>query len=160
MTTPWGGTLNRKSGKTLQSASAPASGFTLIEILIVVAILGVLAAIALPAYENSVIRSNRAEAKSELLIVAADQERFFSSNNTYNTDATPLITTDGTTRTTENGFYQIAVAAGGTGSIATSFIATATPQGNQTADVCTTLTLSSTGARGATGSTVDECWGR
>ena len=135
-------------------------GFTLIEILIVVAILGVLAAIALPAYENSVIRSNRAEAKTELLIVAADQERFFSSNNSYSTDATPLITTDGTTRTTENGFYQITVAAGGTGAIATSFVATATPQGRQTEDVCTTLTLSGTGARGATGSTVDECWGR
>lgn len=138
----------------------PTGGFTLIEILIVVAILGVLAAIALPAYENSVIRSNRAEAKGELLIVASDQERFFSSNNTYSTDATPLVTTDGTTRTTENGFYQITVAAGGTGNIATSFTATATPQAGQASDVCTTLTLTSTGARGATGSTVDECWGR
>jgi len=136
------------------------AGFTLIEILIVVAILGVLAAIALPAYEDSVLRSNRAEAKGELLIVASEQERFFSSNNTYSTDATPLVTTDATTRTTENSFYQITVAAGATGSIATSFTATATPQGSQTGDDCTTLTLTSTGVRGATGSTVDECWGR
>lgn len=135
----------------------------MIEILIVVAILGVLASIALPAYNNSVIRSNRAEAKGELLIVAGDQERFWSSNNTYSTDATPLVTetpANLTTRTTQNGWYQITVAAGGTGNITTSFVATATPQGDQTADVCTTLTISSTGVRGATGGTVDECWGR
>ena len=137
-----------------------ARGFTLIEILIVVAILGVLTSIALPAYQNSVLRSGRAEAKGELMIVASDQERFFSSNNTYSTDATPLITTDATTRTTENGLYTITVAAGGTGSIATSFEATATAVGNQTADVCATFTISSIGVRGATGDTADECWQR
>jgi len=139
------------------------NGFTLIEILIVVAILGVLASIALPAYQDSVRRSNRAEAKGELLIVAGDQERFFSSNNSYSTDATPLVTetpVNLTTRTTENGFYSITVAAGGTGAITTSFVATATPQGDQANDACTTLTISSTGVRGATGGTVDECWGR
>lgn len=137
-----------------------ARGFTLIEILIVVAILGVLTSIALPAYQNSVLRSGRAEAKGELMIVASDQERFFSSNNTYSTDATPLITTDATTRTTENGLYTITVAAGGTGNIATSFVATATAVGDQTADACTTLTISSVGVRGATGATADECWQR
>ena len=137
-----------------------ARGFTLIEILIVVAILGVLASIALPAYQNSVLRSGRAEAKGELMIVASDQERFFSSNNSYSTDATPLITTDATTRTTENGLYDITVAAGATGDIATSFVATATAVGSQTDDACTTLTISSIGVRGATGDTVEECWQR
>ncbi len=136
------------------------AGFTLVEILIVIAILCVLVAIALPAYQNSIIRSGRAEAKGELMIVASDQERFFSSNNVYAVDATPLVTTDDTTRTTENGLYQITVAAGTTGAIATSFLATATPQRQQTGDTCTTLTISNTGVRGATGDTVDECWGR
>lgn len=138
------------------------NGFTLIEILIVVAILGVLAAIALPAYENNVLRSGRAEAKGELMIVASDLERYFSTNNAFIADATPLVTTDGTntTRSTENDLYDITVAAGGTGNIATSFIATATAKNSQTGDACTTLTISNTGVRGATGDTADECWQR
>lgn len=146
--------------KATTTNNPPIGGFTLIEILIVVAILGVLTSIALPAYQNSVLRSGRAEAKGELMIVASDQERFFSSNNTYSTDATPLITTDATTRTTQNGLYDITVAAGGTGNIATSFVATATAIGDQTADACATLTISSVGVRGATGDTADECWQR
>lgn len=134
-------------------------GFTLIEILIVVAIIGVLAAIAIPSYQNSVMVSRRAEAKSTLLQVASDQERFFSSNNTYSTNALPLAAPPVATRASENGFYVISVAACGAG-IATCFVATATPQGDQTADLCTTLTLNSVGVRGATGGTAAECWQR
>ena len=63
------------------------------------------------------------------------------------------------TRASENGFYVISVAACGAG-IATCFVATATPQGDQTADLCTTLTLNSVGVRGATGGTAAECWQR
>lgn len=137
-------------------------GFTLIELLIVVAIMGVLASIALPAYQNSVLRSARADAKTELLQVASDQERYFSNFNTYVDDATPLNTpvVAGRDRTTQNGFYTISVAACGAGAITNCFLATATAQGDQTADSCATLTISSTGARGATGDTVDECWQR
>lgn len=138
------------------------AGFTLIELLIVIAIMGVLMSIALPAYQNSVLRSARAEAKSELLQVASDQERYFSNFNTYVDDATPLITpvVADRDRTTQNGFYTISVAACGGGAITTCFLATATAQGDQTADACTTLTISNTGARGATGDTTEECWQR
>ena len=146
--------------KTNFSKRDHARGFTLIEILIVVAILGILTSIALPAYQNSVLRSGRAEAKGELMTVASDQERFFASSNTYSTDATPLLTPYATKRTTENGLYTITVAAGATGSIATSFVATATAVGDQTADACVTLTISSIGVRGATGDTADKCWQR
>jgi len=149
--------------RTLQTPSRLRlqSGFTLIEILIVVAILGVLIGIALPAYNNSVLRSGRAEAKGELMQVAADQERYFSNFNTYITDATPLNTPTvaDRNRATQNGLYSISVAAGGTG-IGSSFVATATPQGDQANDDCTTLTLTNTGVRGATGATADECWQR
>ena len=136
-------------------------GFTLIEILMVVAILGILAAIAIPSYNASRIRSGRAEAKGELMQVASDLERYFSSFNTYIDDATPLNTPTvaDRDRTTQNGLYVIDVDPGGSG-IGTSFIATATPQGDQTADSCTTLTITNTGVRGATGDTVEECWQR
>ena len=135
-------------------------GFTLIEILIVVAIIGLLVGIALPAYQGSVLRSGRAEAKNELLQVASDQERFFSSNNTYSTDPIPLDGTVDTTRVTQNSLYSIAVAACAGGAITNCFVATATAQNTQTDDDCTTLTFSSTGVRGATGASTDECWQR
>lgn len=137
-------------------------GFTLIELLIVVAIIGILMSIAIPAYQNSVLRSNRAEAKSELLQVASDQERYFSNFNTYVTDALPLNTpvVADRDRTTQNGLYTISVAACSGGAITNCFLATATAAGEQTADACTTLTMSNTGARGATGDTTNECWQR
>lgn len=138
----------------------PANGFSLIELMIVVAIMGVLVAIAIPAYTDSIRQSNRAEAKGELVQVASEQERFFSSNNTYSTDATPLnapVVAD-RDRTTANGWYLISVDACAGGAITNCFIATATAQNDQAADGCTTLTLTNVGVRGATGLTTDECW--
>lgn len=138
------------------------NGFTLLELLIVVAIIGILASVALPAYQGSVVRSGRAEAKTELLQVASDQERYFSNFNTYVDDALPLNSpvVAGRDRTTQNAFYAISVAACGTGAITNCFLATATAQNDQTEDSCTTLTISSIGARGATGDTTNECWQR
>ncbi len=132
-------------------------GFTILELLIAVAILGVLSAIAIPSYLENMGRSRRAEAKTLLVQVASEQERFFSSNLTYTTDDFPLTgVEDG--RESENGFYDLSVAACGGGAISNCFIATATAQNEQAGETCTTLTLSNTGVRGATGGSVDECW--
>jgi len=138
------------------------NGFTLLELLIVVAIMGILSAIALPAYQNSVLRSGRAEAKTELLQVASDQERYFSNFNTYVDDALPLNAplVAGRDRTTQNALYTISVEACAGGAITNCFIATATAAGAQTDDSCATLTITGTGARGATGGTTNECWQR
>jgi type IV pilus assembly protein PilE len=133
-------------------------GFTLIELMIVVAILGVLASIALPAYQQNVRSGARSEAQSLLVQVAASQERFYSDNNSYSTNANPLSSPAVATVTSERGLYQVAVAACGGGTIATCFVATATPQGNQTADACTTLTITNTGLKGATGDSAENCW--
>jgi len=133
-------------------------GFTLIELMIVVAILGVLASIALPAYQQNVRSGARSEAQSLLVQVAASQERFYSDNNSYSTNANPLASPAVATVTSEGGLYQVSVAACGGGTIATCFVATATPQGNQAADSCSALTITSTGLKGATGDSVENCW--
>jgi type IV pilus assembly protein PilE len=149
---------NKKMSIMLRSREF--NGFSLIELLIAMEIMGILVAVAMPVYTNSVIRSNRSEAKNELMQVAAEQERFFSSNNIYTNDATPLLTPNVASRdrTTTNAWYLISVEACAGGAITNCFIATATPQGTQTVDVCTTLTITNTGVRGATGSTTDDCW--
>lgn len=132
-------------------------GFTVIELLIAVAILGVLSAIAIPSYLDNVARSRRAEAKTVLLQVASEQERFFSSNNTYTTNDFPLTgVADG--RESESGYYDVSVAACGGGAIGNCFVATATAQNEQAGETCTTLTFSNTGVRGSTGADADECW--
>lgn len=104
------------------------SGFTLVELMIVVVVIGVLAAIALPSYQNSVRKSRRSDAHSLLMEVANRQEQFFSNNNTYTDDPADLgyTATDGEFRSPED-YYQVTLAAPGGGALTTGFVATATP---------------------------------
>ena len=67
-----------------------ARGVTLIELLITVAIVAIIAAIAIPSYNNYVLRAHRTEAKSALLSMAAAEERFYSTNNAYTNDPSKL----------------------------------------------------------------------
>ncbi len=122
-------------------------GFTLIEMLIVVALLGILVAIAVPQYNAYKIRSNRAEGKVALVQAAQALERLYSRESTY---ASAVV---GTTfpGKSEHGFYTLSFSAGPT---ATGYTLSATGTGIQAGDTgCTPLTLTSTGAKGPAG-----CW--
>ncbi len=141
-------------------------GFTLIELMIAVAIIGILMRLAYPAYTNSVKKSRRADAKTALLDVAQREERWMATANVYSTSAPELGYNAGTTITAaapmnvlsgSTAFYQVSVSAPTT----TSFIATATRIGAQTADTqCGDMTLTNTGLQGITNATgnVADCW--
>lgn len=128
-------------------------GFTLIELMITVAVIGILAAVAFPSYQQYVLRSNRAEGQALLHNVAARQERYFSQNNTYASTAAQLnlASTDST-----NNVYRLNI----NRTSPTEYILTAQPINAQTKDTgCGNLTLNQAGARGVSGNNgVNDCW--
>jgi len=149
----WNSQLNRNRLKKSES------GFTLIEILIVLAILGILVMVAAPTYQDSVRKSRRSDAMQGLMELSARQARFYAQNSTYTTvvDADTGLHYGGTT--SAEGYYTFAVMAGPSGSIATSYTLTATPIGSQADDVgCKALFMTSRGERGASGVLGNECW--
>lgn len=132
-------------------------GFTLLELMITVAIVGILAAIAFPSYQQQIIKSHRTDGKTKLLEVAQRQERYYTDNNTYATSLT-LLGYSSSPVNSDNGYYSIAAAAGTSG-IASSYVLTATRLGSQTKDTtCGNLTLSNTGVKSATGTSPADCW--
>ena len=133
-------------------------GFTLIELMIVVAIIGILAAIAVPQYSDYVTRSRRADGQSTLLQVAQELERCYTQFSAYNNTNCAVVGTGGVSETSPEGYYVIAAA--GSALSASAFTLTATPQGAQATNDsdCTTLTLTHLGGQGATGDDADNCW--
>lgn len=145
--------------KIQRSVAGPAAGFTLIEVLIVVVIVGILMAVALPAYQGTLQKGRRSDAKSALMDVANRQEQHMLDRNTYTLDMTELgFAAD--PYISEEGHYSIDAAACGAG-IASCYVLTATPQAGspQATDTrCTTFVLTSAGSKTATGTTQNECW--
>ena len=155
-------------------------GFTLIEVMIVVAVLAVLAAIAVPAYFDSIRKSRRADAITAINQVTQAQERWRANSPTYSpnlgsggllvTSAATAVTTSGTVSSSQfnipSGYYRLRVSTDSNlNANQTSYTVLATGIGSQASDSrCTSLTMTVTGGNFAytsTGTaTANQCWTR
>ena len=128
------------------------AGFSLTELMIVIVIVGVLAAIGMPAYNDYARATKRTDATQALTRMAQLQERFFTDNNTYATNATRLGYASATPET-NGGYWQMSVTAGGA-----TYALRAVPANNHVDPDCTALTLDSTGTQGFEGTGRKDCW--
>lgn len=140
-------------------------GFTLIEVMIVVAIVAILAAIAYPSYLESVRKSKRAEARAQLMEAAQYMQRFYSQNDSFKRaigETTDMTLPDTLATVPRQGAknYTIGFVAGTRAD--SSFNLEAVPTGSMDGDRCGTLQLDNTGLRGIananTGLTPSDCW--
>jgi type IV pilus assembly protein PilE len=144
-----------------------ATGFTLVEVMIVVVIVSILLAVALPAYQEQVRKTKRGLAKGELLGLLTRQEQYFVNNKGYSDTLVNFgyavagysINSDGERDVINagDGIYNITM----TGASSSGFTLNATPLGGQAKDVrCKTLTITSAGKKDIVGgtATADECW--
>ncbi len=120
-------------------------GFTLVELMIVIAILGILGSVAYPSYLSHVKKANRADGIDSLLALAGRMEEYYMNNDTY-VDATV------TNVNSSDGLYTLSI----TTATAFAYTITATPVGGDS--YCGNLTLNSLGVKGTSAGTVADCW--
>ncbi len=142
-----------------QSATATTKGFTLIELMIAIAILAIILGIAIPSYTQWVLESGRTEAKTELYGAAQALERCYTRFSAYDADGCEDVRDGIDGRRSDNDKFELSLDAVD----ATTFTLTATPLGGQTKDTdCPSFALDETGQRQVDGGTeaadIEECW--
>ena len=132
-------------------------GITLIELMVVMAIVGILAAIAIPAYRSYVMRANRADAKVALMQTAQSLERCYTNSTPYAYNSATCTAAVPMPFVVSTGTYQISGVR-----VANGYVLTATPQGPQAADAqCLNFRLTQAGVQTVTGSQpAADCWRR
>jgi type IV pilus assembly protein PilE len=133
-------------------------GFSLIELAIVMLIIAILAAIAIPSYSRYAYRARRTEGQQLLQSMAIAEERWYATNNKYGS----LTQIGFTVTTSQNGYYAADIPASA-GTSAQAFTIEAVPQGAQRGDACATLTINNAGAKtplttNTTANANGNCW--
>lgn len=128
-------------------------GLTLIELMVTVAIIAIIAAVAVPAYEKQAQKSRRADGIALLMDAAAREERFVIDNNVYTTTMTGSTGLGLASADSQKGYYALSAVLGAD---SLSYTLTATAQNGQENDVCGNLTLTSKGVRSSSASS--NCW--
>jgi len=135
-------------------------GFSLIELLVVVAIFSILMTISVGAYRQYIQRANRTDASSLLLRVAAAQERYYLDQNRYALDGN-VAALGFPTRESEHGYYRLTITPGPSGNPSIDFIATASViagRGQSDDADCVSFTITQSGVRNSQPEPPDTCW--
>ena len=143
-------TVTMRNGNR-RSLGRHAAGFTLIELMIVVAVIAILAAVAFPSYNDHVRKSRRAQAKADLVELAQQLERHHTVQNTYAGLTLPI------TQSPRDGTSRYTLSYSGNPS-ASAFKLQAVPGTGQDKDKCGTLTLDQAGRKTPNNATVEGCW--
>jgi type IV pilus assembly protein PilE len=145
------------------SRTSPTAGFTLIELMVTIAVAAILGTIAVSSYTSSVRKSRRTEARTALLDLASREERFFSTNSTYTTSAANLGYSGAFPQNVGGGYYSVSICVAnapgpctGAAVAGNIFLLTATAVSTQVKDTaCATLSVDNTGLQAATNA---SCW--
>jgi type IV pilus assembly protein PilE len=155
-------TMNGTTPQQALPRGRRAGGFTLIELMIVVAIVAIISAIAVPAYTSHIAKARRADARTQLLQVAQFMQRFYAANDQFEKDRAGNDVFDQIPANLKrapmdgNQLYTLTVDPS-----VTAYTLTMAPVAGTTmsSDACGSFTLNSVGVRGVTGSKPrDECW--